>query len=605
MSDPGDAPAHERLAAPGAPRLLDIAKVAAVTTPGFIHIQRRPELHAWAGDLVRFGECDELRPLAPALRHVVANISAGRDFPHLIEALTQESSAVDLWTLVQAGAVCEGAATDAPYASYMLAWTALCLWIIGAQRRDEQLYDRPGLPHQGWGRIPAACAEAAVRLKGLYGSRLLAEEAHAVLQTYWRRSMGAEGALIPDIGRYRRIVQTIAAQEDMAIASLADELREACRSGANSTRSLVAALLWSFGLIPECWALQANPTPPSRRLLRRLIQGSLQLTRDDPLIQYIWLEIKDDAGINLRVHESLLAVFNHRWGQWWIDDEYPMLGLNAEPSRLYARTLTALLGGKLKEADAVEYLEAYDLIVDCRLRLPPNGFVLHRLHMLRHLICERFGYYRPEFTVEQHVRVLKEEIEGIGLKRAHAARQPECPDVLGRFSHASFELIECCLADNAQPDRSERDRCMLVLETLERLRTGALAYWLQVNPPLLPVVDDGKLRDLLREEQELLERLRGAYFVALLPTLPLHYQWLDIRLDVLTAMHEDVARRTLTYLPDVARREMDEIERALGEVAERLQRHVPEYADRRRTPSADLERLVTILNSHAVGDRCD
>ena len=141
-----------------------------------------------------------------------------------------------------------------------------------------------------------------------------------------------------------------------------------------------------------------------------------------------------------------------------IDDLYPMLGLSAEPSRIYARTLTALLAGDLDEAAASEYLQAHGLIIGGDLRLPVNGFVLHRLHMLGHLIAERFGYYRAEFTGEKRVGLFKKEMEATGLRRAQAAWHPEFPDVLGRFSHAGFELIERCLADT---DQSERERWVL------------------------------------------------------------------------------------------------------------------------------------------------
>jgi hypothetical protein len=64
--------------------------------------------------------------------------------------------------------------------------------------------------------------------------------------------------------------------------------------------------------------------------------------------------------------------------------------------------------------------------------------------------------------------------------------------------------------------------------TLERSRTAALAYWLRVNPPLAPAGSSEKLEDVLQEERNLIEQLRGANFLALRPALPRHFQWSDM-----------------------------------------------------------------------------
>jgi hypothetical protein len=497
MDEPQDATAPSGWPAE-ADRLLDLAFRVLATTPGFLQMVHHPELHDWAIDLARFGERDDLRPMAGALAHVISEISTGQGaFRPLLNALNKDSSNIDWETLFRASVAAEESTGSRPYASFLLAWATLAVWILRAAKQGESLYGKgrlslpwQGWPHPGWATIPAACAGAAIKLDGLYGAQLLAAEAYAVLQSHWRRSQGGFRPLEPVIAKYHQLEQTIGTRYDSAIASLSDALRDACRNDSSRARSFLAALLWSLGLIPECRALQENSEPPSRRLLRQLIQTSIQVVPDDPLIQYLWLEIKDDICVNLRAHRASLAVINHDWDQWLIDDGYQMLGLDVEPSRLYARTLEALLAGKLDKPGAAVYLQVFDLISDSEA--PPTSFIWHRMMMLRHLIAVRFNFYGPQVTEDECVTHLKKWMEVAGRERARAAGHPEWPDILGRTGHATFELIEHCLAEHTQLSKSEAERCALVLETLERHRTAALTFWLQVNRPLVPLTENDK-----------------------------------------------------------------------------------------------------------------
>ena len=584
--------------------LLKKAQMVADTNPGFVRMRRHPEFQSWAADLVRFGEREDLRPMAEVLKQVASNAMVGdpttESFASLMKLFHDTGSNIDLRTLWTASKVAEDAA-DRPYASFVLAWVALCIWILCAAARGEQLYGEkepwPGWPHPGWGYIPVACVATSVKLQGLYGSALLAKEAYEVLQASRRRHSEAVNVLEPAISRYRHLGQTIATRYDMAISNLVDELRDACRGPSGRTRYLLAALLWSLGLVPESNALRSLAEAPNRGLLRRLVQSSLQCLPSDPLIQYIWLELKDDRGANLRAHEALLTVINHRWNQWWMDDEFAAFGLGAEPSRLYARTLVSLLAGDLDQSRATEYLQAYDLIDTAHLRSPEKGFIPQRLQLLRHLIGERFDYYAPEVTHDKRVESLKKQMEGAGRRREQAVHHPDWPDALGRTTVAGFEVIERCLSDETPLTWSETDRCVLVLEMLERVRTGALAYWLWANPPLTLVAESSDLQKLLQEERELLDGLRGAYFVVLRPSLPLVFEWSDMSCGDFIDLQDPSARERF-YSPEVAREEMERIERALANTAQRLQPHAPEYAEQRLLPNAGLERIVASLNRH-------
>src|SRR6266568_112929 len=115
----------------------------------------------------------------------------------LVQGLIAFSSEIDLKTLVEASVASEEA-TGSREAKFLITWTSLCLWIVGAANRREQLYGeqgRPGWPNPGWTSIPAASVVTALNVDGLIGAKLLTEEAYAVLQTNWRRSLGQQRAI--------------------------------------------------------------------------------------------------------------------------------------------------------------------------------------------------------------------------------------------------------------------------------------------------------------------------------------------------------------------------------------------------------------------------
>ena len=585
--------------------LLDIALLLVITTPAFSEMRRHPEMHHWAADLVRFSERDDLRPLSTLLEMVASNALVGDpqtgSFAPLLQGMHSIGSTIGLDTLMKASEAAEQSAADTPYASFVLAWVILCVWILAASARRERLYGEedpwPGMPHPGWAVIPAVCLALAIRLQGLYGAEKLASHAYEVLQTSRRRHVNYGHIFDKAIAKYRRLGQSIATQYEMAIANLADDLREACRERQTRPWSTVGALFWSLGLVPESYVFRDAVEPPTRAQLRALVQRSISCLPTDPLIQYIWLELKDDSDFDLRSHKSLFAVINHGWDQWRLDDQYGLYGFAAEPSRLYARALMKLLSGEIDEKEATEFLQAYDWISDRHLPMPNQGFLMQRLNMLRRLIGKRFDYFRPEITEADHIDDLKDQLVGAGRRREEALRYPERPDALGRTSVEAFDFIERCLANEADLNRTERERCSLVFDTMETVRAAALAYWLRVNPPLTLIAKSVEAEKLQEEELNLLDGLRGAYYMILRPSLPLSFAWSDMWYGDYLDLRDPEYRRRF-YSPDRARDEMKEIEGQLGKLAERSRPIMPEYADRRMNQATTVQRIAAALGRH-------
>jgi hypothetical protein len=228
---------------------------------------------------------------------------------------------------------------------------------------------------------------------------------------------------------------------------------------------------------------------------------------------------------------------------------------------------------------------------------------VQRLYMLRHVLGQRFGYYTPEFTEEALVEDLQRRIEAARERREEAEVHPEWPEILGRMSLSEFELIERCLSEDSALPWPEPARYARVVDTIERFRSGALSYWLTVNPPLRPGKANARAKRLRRAEQELIEWFRGAYFMVLRSTLPVRYSWHNLDDPTwLVLFQEDPGKREWFYSPDVARQEMEKIKKQLAEVADKPASIRRGPRGRRREPAATLERLVEAINQHTSGN---
>jgi hypothetical protein len=575
-----------------------VAYQVLVTNPGYVRMRRHPEFRRWAADLIRLGEAGDLRPLGDVLRLVAGD--ALESFEPIRDLLQRRARDMDAEVFVRASEVSEQAAGETPHAAFILAWLSLLGWMLGT---GERLYDMdygggPGTPHPGWLSVPYACASAALKLSGFHGTLPLVERAQEVLQVASRRAHRSgpyQRSIDAATARYRQLGRRIAARYEMAVGDLADELGERCRPGPESLRAEVGAIMWSLGLVPECHAVLAGSTAPTRRLMRRLVRESLRCLPDDPLVQYVWLELKDRPGFDLRAHEALFTVINHLWGQWLVDGSYPTFGLDAPPSRVYAQTLIRLLAGSITEPQAQHYLAVYDRLMEWSV--PVSWLVPHRLHMLRHRLGERFDYYLPEVTAGGLIGPVEDLVEAAGRRTEEFELHPERPAAAGRLSLAVFELVERCLSDGVEPAQSDPARRARTIDGIERFRAGALSYWLRVSPPLVPIGGHARSASLLRAEKDLIGHLRNAYFVALSPTLPLYYSWYDLEYGDFTALQAPGARERF-WSPDAARGEIEGIEAEMAAIAERLRAASPGYAERRLQPAAHLGRLVESLSQH-------
>lgn len=573
-----------------------VAQLLLVTNPAYPRMRRGREFAGWRDHLARLGESEGLGPLREVIRSA---IDGGLlELAPIREALQHAARTASEDTFLRAAEVSDRTAGEAPHAAFVLAWLALWGWRYSC---DKRLYDDrgfPGRPRPGWLTIPLVAAEISLKLKSLYGAKLLVEHCHEVLQVAARRSAWSDPAVQAAIDRCRLLGRRIHTKYELAIGNLADDLRDYCVPGRDDLRAEMGAIIWSLGLVPECRAFLAGQDPPSSHFLRRIVRESLRCIPHDGLIQYVWLELKNRPSFNLRDHEVISTIVNHDWAQWMLDDQHGDLGLPDPPSRMYAQTLIQLLRGTIDEREAAPYLGMYDLLG--KPPYSPHWLAWQRLHLLRLWLGAKFGYFAPQDSAEkaaEYAAYLEQQVDSARKRREASEKQPDLPEIGCRLSSLTFELIERCLTDDLTLPWPDPARWTKVIESLEQFRAGALSFWLRVNPPLPPAGNNGALDRLLDAEQESIEHLRGAYFLALRPTLPHHYNWSDLDPADFVALR-DPRYRQWFWSPDTGRKEWKQIEKELATIAADLTAAAPEYGDRRLHPAADRARLTEALNQH-------
>lgn len=533
-------------------------------TEGFSAETQRALRRAW-----------ERPPLLPLLEQLEA--PPYRDWGSLVDGLGLLSDGAHP---TAAGEVAEEWDRDAapgredPVGVALVAMCALAAW-EGAS--GERLRDFPGgRIEPGWRVYPLLAARRLVAADALWGADALVNKAAAFLDVAQRDYYGEEHQ--DDIGPWVVMAREVRARWQECVEELAFDVWQACAPGAETFRPEVAALLWTLGDVPRAELMRPGSYVPTRRTVVELVATSMRRLRYDPLLQHIWLSMRDRPPFDLRVHKVLFAALNnvYRGSPLAAIDSTPM----PSPSRAYARAAVEHFGGGASDEAAemlsVGYTIAQDLIGDA----DPVGVV--RLAFLWNLVLAR------------------EENRAEGWRElGRRATSILDADVRSR----THDQLDNCLAvpqfylhdDDADPGAAVDD--------LECHRVAGIGYWLATAPPVHP--DEGRrLQRLLAEEWKLLAELRSARFLRLLPDLPAHYTRFSASIRGKDpSPPEGVERREvrgspLEYDPfdqDLALEEIESAWNRLRELWERMGKLAPDYAARRLRPQASMEQFATAL----------
>jgi hypothetical protein len=539
-----------------------------------------PEFRHWAATLAGFGEMEDLRPLRGVL--VAIGQDALRTPDPLNEFLERDASQVPFSVYAGAAQVAERAVDDAPEASFVLSLLALMGW---SRLLGNSLYrQRDGVPHAGWKSLPYACALASMKLGVLDGAQDLTAHAYDVLMSakYYVAAPVAEA-----IARYRTLGRRIEERYETSVGNLADDLRESLRGDEPSFRADLGAILWTLGLVPESRVFEAGrPTSvvPSRRLCRLIVWRSLGVLQIDPLVQYLWLGLKDRPPFNIRDHESLFYQINLLYSGSLLDS-----GFEVPTSRVYAETLVGWFRGSLSLEQAEEYLSRFEVAQGLFPEIDWSVYV--RMELLAHMVASPLGILPRKLKTRDGMRQRRYAL--VDLSRRVTVRtvtHPEWPALHTRMSGPLFTLIANELSTFGQDTRPVDFTPEALMTALEELRASGLSYWLHVTPPTPTTQEAQRAASELAREGALLDRLRGAYFMMLYPLLPMHFRRFTHLLSGGAPIDPD---------PEVGRQHYQELRDELAGLYKKMHRLAPEYTAKRLRATAGLSDLVRALGSHA------
>jgi hypothetical protein len=172
---------------------------------------------------------------------------------------------------------------------------------------------------------------------------------------------------------------------------------------------------------------------------------------------------------------------------------------------------------------------------------------------------------------------------------------PHRPDLSGTLNYPLFHFVEHELATEGSEEAVVAARSEGIIRELEQYRAAALSYSLTVAPPSVGEKEENTLGDLLKDERELLQWLRGAFFLVHYEFLPDHFR--RYAADSGEFVGND-PKRLLNL--ETGRKEYLELEERLKALFEKMKSLAPEYATRRMDPCAGVDRIVNALRNHAV-----
>lgn len=474
-----------------------------------------------------------------------------------------------------------------PQAGVIVALQAIAAW-VGALADQLTFQPFEGY-HHGWNVFPLVAARAMVAARAIWSARFVCEEASGFIEA--AKTAPFDPTIRQVLADYREVAASAQRIYEDRVGELAWALtassgpRPASDAGA-SFRPHLAALFWAAGDILHGELLSARgpadysaPYP----LVRDLVDHSMARLPRDPLMQYIWLEMKDRGPFNLREHAELFGHLNNRF------QSHPLHALDEmlpfELGRIFARALIGWMGGRVEPSDGPSLLEAYgsvDQLVDGQA---------------------------PDVSLR--IRALLECLDGAGKsdRRGHwpqlaamAASILAWADRAGK--QAPFDrVLDPPLS--SLPISSEEE-LQLALDAIEAYRRANLGYWLAITPP--PAPQDPALSPALAEEQALLRELRGARFIRMLPFLPRHYRRYGFSFDDLEkgpppgATAEPGASTPLGFDPfdqDLAERTLRTSWEHLQQLYLRMQSQAPAYAATRAAPPSSEAEFSAALRAHA------
>jgi hypothetical protein len=556
--------------------------------PGVSAMKGNPGYRNWAERVVALSNLEELAPI----QRVLKELASGQllDLDPLWRFVDGDAFAIPFQCYANASRLAERETKTNACAAFVLALVALAGW--SACLRERLLGQEEGLPHIGWTCIPYAYIDASLKLGDLEGAQALVTVSYNTLQA----AKYPEYEPIPDaLRKYRALSIKVYQCLDAAVSNLADDLYQSLSTSPENFRAEFFALLWTLGLIPESQLVHTPSFLPSRSFVKRVVWACLDHIPYDPLTQYIWLEMKDKPPFNLRGHRPLFDKINLRYSQYIADVLWPI-----PPSQIYAQTLIAWFKGSLtlKEVglytSIIEPVQMHESIRHDHDRADWSVFL--RIFSLACILSRQFdGFVRDVSLAEERDIWLSLWSQVVGIREKFHLN-PGGPDLAGTLNCPLFQVIEGDLGVQAADDPWPATIGELI-EALEEYRAAAMSYSLAVTPPIPGVDEAAALEEACVQEGEMLQWLRGAYFLVYYEYLPEHFRRYTTDFDAWMGGADpgkNLNRNT-------GLKEYETVLNKLQELYKDLEPIAPVYAGQRLKSYVSIERIVNALNSHAIG----
>jgi hypothetical protein len=512
---------------------------------------------------------DALRTLAPQNAFLATRAAQ-------LDVKVYEAASAEVLRLVEAG--------KTP-AAFVLGLLVLLGW---AARLGDELYRQgSGFPREGWDCIPYACAFAGMKAGALEAAGATVQHAYDVwvaARDQWSEQVHAI------LRRYRELASEIADRLEPAVANLASALRRSCEPSGPHLRAEVGALVWSLGMVPESQVFcEAGHTLPCERFFQDVVRQSLAALPTDPLVQYVWLAMKDRPPLNLRDHRSLFTKINLVYSVAPVVD-----GLVSQASAVFARALIGWFRGDLRPEQAEGYLAACEAIEP--ITSMTGWLVVLRLFAFREVVRERFTPSASGGGAAAGGTEAWYALADIVRQASGQAGQFRIQAPVDRRNELPFaRLIEEELSQaNAAGGPARVDR---VLAEVERTRSALLSHWLTLTPPL-PTPDEGQaMQALLAEQERLVDRIHGAYFLILFAMMPWHFRRYQMSMDDILA--ESPAEIQERFDPAVGLQTYGELRAQLDALIAKMSEAAPGFANSYRHPEATVATLIRMIGSHA------
>jgi len=563
--------------------------------PAISHIKGHAEYNQWGKKLVALGSADGLDPLCELLTAIAADAFLTLEPLRRFESGVAKTIALEVY--LRASYVAENSLQEDPYSAFVLSLVAFHGWVISF---GDNLYRRPelGTPsYLCWRQIPYVCAKASLRVGALEGAARAIELGYEMLMMAAAKFFWADEPRV-DINRYRRLSYQYNDRHDMAIRNLADDLQNSCLPGETTFRAEIGSLFWSLGLIPEANLLKSTANPeyvPSRRQCVRIVRRSLDRIPHDPLVQAVWLEMKDKEPIRLRDHELLFGKINLVYDEY--DDFFDSVSIYVEPREIYqkyARTLIAWFRGTLSQEQLKGYLSLCQLLEKMPHIIDLEA-ILYRLANLGYLLGLQAGVLSLQGT-ESELWLYRTQAS-TGFLQRRSIYYPERPDLHSILDLPIFQLVETQFSVHGPLNDAEHTNLKTTVQAIECYRAAALGHWLTVAPPLPNHLHFSQLAPLIERERHLIDALRGAYFMMCYPMLPMYFDYYDLEDGDYWRVHENP--ETYALRPDNGRRQYREINEELVELWREIEAIDPEYAQKRIVPAIAWSDLLRAIGDHA------